>query len=67
MFDAFFSESFIEGSDVDAEVLRDLRECHVRAAIQRDPDDVVAELFGVTRRHRVILPGQPKLAMLNVT
>lgn len=64
LFDAFLSESFIEGSNVDAEVFRDLRQCHFRAAIQRDPHDVVTELFGITKRHRFILPGQPKLAML---
>jgi len=67
LFDAFFSEPFIEGSDVDSEVFRDLRECGFWAPIQRDLYDVVAELFRVTRRHRFILPGQQKLAMLNVT
>ncbi|MCW2287741.1 hypothetical protein EDF60_1341 [Leucobacter luti] len=67
LFDAFFSKPFVERSDVNTEVLRDLRECDLRAAIQRDPDDVVTELSGVTRGHRFILPGQPKLAMSNVT
>ncbi|MCW2289015.1 hypothetical protein M2253_002112 [Leucobacter luti] len=67
LLDAFFSEPFVERANVDSEVLRDLRECHFRAAIQRDLYDVVSELSGVARGHRLILPGQPKLAMLNVT
>lgn len=33
LFDAFFSEPFIERANVDAEVLRDLRKCHFRAAV----------------------------------
>lgn len=49
LFDAFFSEPFIERADVDSEVFRDLRECDFRAAIQRDLYDVVAELFRVAR------------------
>lgn len=67
LFDAFLSELFIERADMDSEVFRDLRQHHLRAAIQGDLHDVVAELFGVTRGHRFILPGQPKLAVLNVT
>jgi hypothetical protein len=67
LFNAFLSQPFTEGADVDSEVLRDLRECDLRAAIQRDLYDVVAELSGVTRGHRCILPGQQRLAMLNVT
>src|SRR5699024_11310475 len=44
LFDAFFSEPFIERANVNTEVLRDLRECHFWAAIQRDLYDVVTEL-----------------------
>lgn len=43
LFYSFFSQQFVEGADV------------------------AAEVFGVTRKHRFILPGQLKLAMLNVT
>ena len=67
LFDAFFTEPVLECADVDSEVSRDLRECHFRAASQRDPDDVVAELFGVAGGHSLSLPSQPKLDMLNVT
>ena len=37
LFDAFFSEPFVERADVDSEVLRDLRQCDLRITIQRDP------------------------------
>jgi hypothetical protein len=67
LFDAFFSEPFVERADMDTEVLRDLRKCDFRAAAHRDLYDVVSELSGVTRGHRFILPGQQKLATLNVT
>ncbi len=36
-FNACFSEPFPECADADSEVIRDPRERHVRAAIQRDP------------------------------
>lgn len=67
LFNAFLALPFIERADVDAEVFRDLRERDIGVTIQGDLHDVVAELFGVTRGHGDILPGEPKLAMLNVT
>lgn len=56
LFDAFLAQSFVERADVDSEVLRDLRKCYVWATIQRDPHDIVTELFGVTRKASVHPP-----------
>nr|WP_232299776.1 hypothetical protein [Leucobacter komagatae] len=67
LFDVFLTEPFAERADVNAEVFRDLRECHFWAKAQRDLHEIVAELFGVTRGPGFILAAQQKLAMLNVT
>ena len=44
LFDASLLEPFIEGADVDAEVLRDLRARDSRVAVQHDAHDVVTVL-----------------------
>lgn len=38
---AFLAEPGIERPDTDAEAVRDLSDCRLRASTQRDPDDVV--------------------------
>ena len=50
-FSALLSHPFIESSDMDAEVLRDLRDRRFRITILRHADDVVAELLGERVRH----------------
>ncbi|ALD63098.1 hypothetical protein AFL94_03145 [Arthrobacter sp. LS16] len=66
-FNTFFTQPFIKGADVDTEVFSDLCERDIGVTIQGDPHDVVTELFGITRRHGFILPGQQKLVSSNVT
>ena len=50
-FDAFLPEPFLEGSDVDAEVFRNLHERDPGATVGSNANDVIAELFRETRGH----------------
>src|SRR5690606_10303983 len=67
-FDAGLTHPLAESSDMDAGVLRDLREGDVWVAVLRDAHHVVAELLGERLGHDDILPGQrSRLAMFDVT
>ncbi|MCT1803750.1 hypothetical protein M3B51_13285 [Kocuria carniphila] len=57
--DPRLTNPLIEGPDMNAEVLRDLRERHVRITILNNVDHVVAELLGERLGHDDILPSQP--------
>jgi len=53
------TEPLIERPDVNPEVLRDLRDRDPGLTVQRDPNNIVTELFRIRLRHDDILPGQP--------
>ena len=66
--DAGLPHPLIQSSNMDTEVLRDLRERHFRITILRHADHVVAELLGERLGQDDILPGQPsRLATFDVT